>query len=564
MATLDQLQSALVKADAAGDADAARAFAAEIRRMRSASASSTPAAPMDVNPTRGFGSNLAAGTGKFVVDTARGAQSLLNDLAVGAENMVPAPVRNAVNTLGDALGMKRPQQVQAEGQDAIRESRRLDRALMQTAGGNIGYVAAGIATAPLLPATTTIRGGAALGAGLAALQPALDWEERGSNALIGALTGGATQGAVNGLARIISPRTDPAVRTLMNQGITPTPGQILGGAAKKIEEALTSVPVLGDAIKAGQRRAVTDLNRVAINRALEPVGESLPRNLTGREAIEYAGDALGRRYEALLPQLSAQVDPQFTQQISSLRGMVSTGAIDPRAAQSFQRILNNDVLAKFQGQGAVTGQTLKQIESDLGQQISRLASSTDADQRLVADALQEAQAALRGLVARSNPNAAQELNAINTGWANFKRVQKAAASVGAEDGVFSAAQLQSAVKAMDRSKDKGAFARGGSLLQDLSDPAKAVLGNTVPDSGTALRTMTAAGGGLAVGGGLGVLNPSTLAALAAAPVMYSRPGQNAMAALLAQRPQGANRLAELVRQASTPAVLGNTAIAVQQ
>lgn len=36
MATLDQLQSALVKADAAGDAEAARAFAGEIRKMRQA------------------------------------------------------------------------------------------------------------------------------------------------------------------------------------------------------------------------------------------------------------------------------------------------------------------------------------------------------------------------------------------------------------------------------------------------------------------------------------------------------------------------------------------------
>ena len=35
MATLDQLNSALVKADAAGNVDDAKAFASEIRRMRS-------------------------------------------------------------------------------------------------------------------------------------------------------------------------------------------------------------------------------------------------------------------------------------------------------------------------------------------------------------------------------------------------------------------------------------------------------------------------------------------------------------------------------------------------
>lgn len=36
MATLEQLEQALVKADAAGNADDARAFAAEIRKMRAA------------------------------------------------------------------------------------------------------------------------------------------------------------------------------------------------------------------------------------------------------------------------------------------------------------------------------------------------------------------------------------------------------------------------------------------------------------------------------------------------------------------------------------------------
>lgn len=515
---------------------------------------------MDVNPTGSFGQNAAAGFGKFAVDTGRGVQSLLNDSAVALESAVPAPIRNTVNKMGEFFGLKPAQKVQAEGVNAIEESRKLDAPLMKTVGGNVGYVAGGVATAPFLPSVSTVKGAAALGGALGLSQPATSWKERGTNVAVGGAAGAAGQAVANGLARVVSPNTSPEVKALLDAGVTPTPGQIIGGSVKRTEDALTSVPIIGDAIKSGQRRAVADLNTAAINRSLSPIKETLPKGVAGREAIEYVNDRLSAKYTELLPKLTAKVDQQFAQEITSLQNMVKTGAIDPKAAKSFQRILQNDVMGKFQGQGSMTGQTLKQVESDLGETIKRFAASTDADQRLVADALQEVQSSLRGVVQRSNPTQAAELKAINTGWANFKRVQRAAAGLGAEDGVFSAAQLQSAVKAMDRSKDKSAFAKGNALMQDLSEPAKAVLGSKVPDSGTPYRAMTAMGaGGLA-----GFFSPTAAAGVLTAPVMYSKAGQNALATVLARRPEGVNRVADLIRLMGPGAATGSSALAVQQ
>ncbi|MEG7603096.1 hypothetical protein, partial [Listeria monocytogenes] len=87
------------------------------------------------------------------------------------------------------------------------------------------------------------------------------------------------------------------------------------------------------------------------------------------------------------------------------------------------------------------------------------------------DAYKQLQSELRDLVTRSNPAHADELKAINTGWASFKRIQNAAAKVGSEEGVFTPAQLQNAVRALDRSKDKARFAEGNALMQDLSGAA---------------------------------------------------------------------------------------------
>ena len=358
------------------------------------------------------------------------------------------------------------------------------------------------------------------------------------------------------VASMISPNVAPEVKTLMNEGITPTPGQILGGGAKRFEEGLSSVPVVGDFIKNAQLRAVEDLNKVAFDRALKPIGKELPKDVTGREAIKFTSDTLGDAYEQLLPKMTVKADTTFNTELSNLKQAVDSGAIDQASKNFFNKWVDTNIANKFQGQNAITGETLKGIQRDLQTKINELSLSTSNDERVIAGALKEAQDQFRQLVTRSNPQNAAELKAIDTGYANFKRIQNAAGKVGAEEGVFSPAQLQNAVRAADKSKDKARFAEGNALMQDLSEAGKTVLGNKVPDSGTPYRTMAAV---LATGGAGLAGHPGLAAALAAAPVMYSETGQKMMAALLAKRPAGAQNFAEQVRnnqQAKMAALLG--------
>jgi hypothetical protein len=358
------------------------------------------------------------------------------------------------------------------------------------------------------------------------------------------------------VASMISPNVAPEVKTLMNEGITPTPGQILGGGAKRFEEGLSSVPVIGDFIKNAQLRAVEDLNKVAFDRALKPIGKELPKDVTGREAIKFTSDTLGDAYEQLLPKMTVKADTAFNTELSNLKQAVDSGAIDQASKNFFNKWVDTNIANKFQGQNAITGETLKGIQRDLQTKINELSLSTSNDERVIAGALKEAQDQFRQLVTRSNPQNAAELKAIDTGYANFKRIQNAAGKVGAEEGVFSPAQLQNAVRAADKSKDKARFAEGNALMQDLSEAGKTVLGNKVPDSGTPYRTMAA----MLATGGAGLSGyPGIAAGLAAAPVMYSTAGQKMMAALLAKRPAGAQNFAEQVRnnqQAKMAALLG--------
>ena len=370
-----------------------------------------------------------------------------------------------------------------------------------------------------------------------------------SNAIANAMVrGGELTNPINMLARpaaaIVSPTIDPNVRTLMAEGVTPTIGQILGGGYKRFEEGLTSIPVIGDFIKSAQGRAVEQLNTAAFNRALTPIGSSLPSGTTGREAVQFVSDKLDDAYGKLLPKMTVQADSVFGTEIGNLRQMVAQGAIDPNAVRAFDRFLDTNVVNKFQGQQAITGQTLKQIQSDLRERINLLSASTDADQRLMGQALQEVQDQFRQLVIRSNPQNAAELRAIDTGYANFKRAQRASGMTGAEEGIFSPAQLQNAVRAMDRSKDKSRFATGQALMQDLSETGKVVLGNKLPDSGTPYRSLAAL---IASGGAAGAGYPTLAAGMLAGPALYSAPGQRLAATLLTARPVGAAAIANQLR-----------------
>jgi hypothetical protein len=416
---------------------------------------------------------------------------------------------------------------------------------------------ANLALASRLPAAASLAGRigvGALGGGVSAmLNPVTEGDnfaaEKAKQVATGAAFGAAVPAVTAGAARAISPKAsvNPQLQALRAEGVRPTIGQTLGGKANAMEEKAMSLPIVGDVIGSARRGAAADLNTAAFNRALSPVGKELPKGMAGREAVQYVDDILSAEYNKLLPSLTVKADKAFTNELANLRQMVNTGSLDPKSANAFNRILQNDVLGKLRGQNALTGQTLKDVESDLGGHVRRLANSTDSDQRLVGDALQEVQSSLRNLLARSNPQKADELKKINTAWANFKRVQKAAGYVGAEDGVFSPAQLQSAVRALDRSKDKARFSEGNALMQDLSDAGKAVLGSKVPDSGTAGRLML--GGGAA---GAALMDPSLTAPalLGAGAAAYSRPVQNMLATMLASRPQAAQPVANAFRQSA--------------
>lgn len=426
----------------------------------------------------------------------------------------------------------------------------------RTIGNVVSPANAAIAARAPAAATLGMRvaAGGGLGAASALLNPVSGedyWKDKGKQALAGAAGGAAMPLLTGGVARLISPNAsiNPQLQTLRAEGVRPTIGQTLGGGANRIEEKLQSIPIIGDSIQNARQAAGADLSRAATNRALAPIGQELPAGVAGNEAVQFTRRALGDAYDAILPRMAVQQDQPYRQAVTGLRQMVNTGAMSTNAPRQFNRFMANEVEPLFQGQQSMTGETFKRLQSKVTEQIRRVSASTNADERLLGDAYRELGDQLNQLSVRSNPALGNELAAVNHGWANFKRIQKAASSVAAEDGIFSPAQLHAAVKAADRSKDKARFAEGGALMQDLSAAGRNLLTNKVPNSGTVDRLLL---GGGALGSGF--VNPLIPAGLLLGAGAYMRPAQNALTWAAAARPQAAQGAANVFRQAA-PALI---------
>lgn len=500
-------------------------------------------AQKSADPTGAFTQNAIAGLGRGTYRAALG----LGDIITGIGNRITT---NGTPWVSDKDA--------AEFKSIIDDRNRTDKPLMHTGGGVIGDVAANLLETAGLP-MGGLKSQVAVGTALGASQPVGTGESRLGNAVAGG--GGALAGNLltRGAARIISPNTSPEVKALLDQGVSLTPGQTLGGIAKATEDKLTSFPILGDFIKNAQGRSIEDFNRAAYNRALGPIGENAGKDFpVGREGMAIVKQKLGDAYDKLLPKLSFKADQQFGQDVSNLTSLANAGsgtALPASQAQRFNDILKDTVVRRMTPQGNMSGDVVKIVEEDLGKLAKGYSSDPSFDNRQLGTALAQLQAHIRDNLMRSNPAEAKTLQAINEGYANFTRLRRAASSTGSDMGVFTPAQLANAVKAGDSSVGKGNTAIGEALMQDLSDAGKRVLPNKVPDSGTPARALLAA----AVAGGGALLHPAIPAAIATGAGVYTRPGQSAISTLLARRPEIAVPISELLRQASPYAAIGGAA-----
>lgn len=517
------------------------------------------AAPKEapIDPTEGMSTaeRLLAGTGKAFVDIGRAAKQIVgmgDDQEIAdARERDRALMGTGAGITGNLIGNLAASLLPAGAAGVALRGAAAVPALS-------GALRAGQAAAEAHPLLAAMAPGAASGALMGALEPTIEGESRARNMATNAAIGGAVGAAPRVLARVVKPETSAGAKQLIDEGVRLTPGQALGGAWKASEEKLASLPILGDIIKGAQRRGIEDFNRAAANRVLKPIGLTAPKDFkAGHEAIAMLERKVGDAYDDVLAKIGrVDLDNAFQSEVNKIAGM--TDELGDAAKNQFQSILKNRVIDRMTPAGTMSADTMKIVESDLNRLARQYKGSPDPNQRGLGAAIQEVQASLRRATRRSaGPDLVDQLDAANSAWAQFVRVQDAAGRIGAKEGVFTPAQLTSAVRGQDKTLRKGAFARGDALMQDLAESGKTALTQEVPDSGTAGRLLAAAAAG---GGPLGLIDPTiaTMTALGALP--YTSIGGRLTLAALAKRPEEARAIAELLRAGAPAAGVAGSAL----
>jgi len=420
-------------------------------------------------------------------------------------------------------------------------------------GGNI------LNPASLLPAArvaqlarargvSTVGQAAAGGAVGGAMQPAVGegtfGEQKTEQVALGAVTGPIGEKVVAGAGRVLNPLVSKAEKTMRDLGITPTTGQTLGGQFKTIEEFAQNLPLIGSSIENARQRVLFDFNKGVINKALGKVDDKLPADVVGRDAIAYASDEVSKKYDDVLSKMSFDLDFATTSNI--LGALSKAKSLDANQRKQVTETLNDIVFGKFAGQ-KIDGQTYKGIESDLRKKASNYANSATASEREVGEALTDVLGAIKKELYFQNPKQTSKLRRIDSAYSDLSVINVAAANSGADNGVFTPKQFNTAVRQQDQTRRKTSFAKGRAKGQEISDAAVQVLGDTARST---LEGRIAA----STGGGLGLLSQPQFAipAVGLIPPAYSPTGQAAIDILLRQRPELLKSMGGLLSQQSAP------------
>lgn len=368
-------------------------------------------------------------------------------------------------------------------------------------------------------------------------------EEKVKQAVTGAVGGAVGEKVTKVAGRVLSPLVSKAEQTMREMGVKTTPGQLIGGQAKGIEEFAENLPLVGSYISGAKDRALFSFNKGVINNALKKVDAKLPDDVIGRDAVQFANQVVSDKYDDVLSKIDFTLD--FKTQ-AALNNVVRNAPL-PKATQkqAVQDLLDSMLYQKLpvndKGFAQVSGKEFKLIESDMRKVVNDYLNSSTAEEKQIGKALQGALKAMKDGLRSQHPEQSSALRRVDNAYGDIAVMKTAAANTGASNGVFTPKQYQQAVRMRDTSRNKTSFAAGGARGQKEADAAVEVLGRD-PRSTLEGRVATQVTGGMAA-----LANPAIAAPVGiVAPVLYSESGIKVMNALMRSRPEVVKQLGEVL------------------
>ena len=377
------------------------------------------------------------------------------------------------------------------------------------------------------------------------------------------LQGGVLGGVFGKLAQAgLKPNVSPELKMLQDMGMTRfTPGQLLsdvplvGQGLQRAEQAATSLPLTGSMIRKGLQTTNEDFNRAMAQKVLDPIGVQIGKDVpAGRSLVDFLEETIGTGYDKVASKIDFKnvIDPKTKKSTyDHMMERFTDIARDKTIGQ--QRIIFDEFdktfLQAFQRKKHLDGNEFREIEKSLGNKAK--AYMRDPVLQDVGFALRDIQEAMRNELAYQNPSVGKELRSLHDAFKRYLRVERAASYIGAQEGIYSPSQMQSAVKAVGGQRP---FATGRAMFQPETQAALKVMGPTMPDSGTAGRQQV--GDIVRTGLDLGAQVATTGAPLIASAGMYNPLAQKLLTNLATKRPQFMGPMQPFVSRGA--AALGGT------
>tara|TARA_A100000171_G_scaffold52842_1_gene73563 strand:- start:1938 stop:3518 length:1581 start_codon:yes stop_codon:yes gene_type:complete len=351
------------------------------------------------------------------------------------------------------------------------------------------------------------------------------------NKTIGATIGGLTGGAFQKASPIL---TDKA-KELLKKNIPLTIGQAVGGGYKQFEEGLSGVPVIGSQIKNAFSRSREGYQKAIYDEILEPLQKAginvnelknKISSLNAREASIEIGNRLSNEFTKILPKLKIPNQSVFENKINSIINENAKKLTD-KGVKKLQKDVDAFFYSLSDDAGDFSGEAFKNAYSELSQAgITYKASTNPIDSR-IAKVMKDITSSMKETIANKNPEASSILSAIDQSFAKFVPLRKTFERVKTDQ--FTPNDLLTSIRQSDKPKTK--FRSGTANLQQTSRTAQDVIGNELPDSGTATRSaisnLALTGGGGAIGGSAFGIDPFLSGALAGATTLgYTPLGTN--------------------------------------
>ena len=532
MATDQQLEQALYKADKAGNVEDATVIANEIRRRRKAKQS--PEINNLAEGVRTFAKGATMGFADEIEAKARTAQSVQDQVSRSGNYQ---DARNQLQQLqanrfqGNPVSNEQGQQLAqtmtnennqlAQQQDArykgVRDDLRASNAEFARQNPNSALLlemAGGVAT-PFLGAAkaATLGGkiarGSVQGAAYGAAYGAGNAEEMedvtGQAAIQGAM-GGALGGVLSGAGAVLAPKVSQATQKLMKNNDL-TYGQMSGkGMLNTLEQKMGSVV---NNVKTARNKATAGWNREIAEEVLRPLGKALPESIRdNNSASRYITQAVNEAYNEAFDGMSLKFNKKLSAQLDDVLSQSGlTGVAKKKLKSELSKI-------KSLARKKPTGRFVKDADTTIKNRIAAFRKSTNLNESPLEEPLRKARDIFKNEVIEQNPVQGAKWIATDKAYGQVASFQKAVGS-GNKAGQFSPNQMKNAAtEGIGSASKRISKANQSGHLQRLSGEAEDVLGDYVPDSGTA-------GNYLLNAGVAGYIDTNALIAYVGAELAYS-------------------------------------------